>query len=167
MSKGVKIALWILAIIIVIAATGYFFGKKAVDKITFSKVKLLAVNFQGLSLSDIPTLLSGGTKTINATIGIDINNSNNFSIPFSKVNIRLFYNGSVIAETSPALYSANPVLPPNGTLALTDSINIILSKADAQLLSDKFTGKNPAVDYKGSLSVFGIPIKSINGSLNL
>lgn len=164
MSKGVKIFLWVLFGLVILAGLAigaYFWAKNAWDKISFSAPKLKGVDFRSISLTDLANIvLAGGTKTIVATISMDIKNDNSFKIPFT-VKAKLFYQEVLIAVT----HSLSGVIPAKGTLTISDQVNIILNQAGAAILIEKIKGGTPKIDYSLSLSLFGIPIpKKIKSS---
>lgn len=164
MSKGLKIVLLILAIVVVVGAFAFSWGKSSWEKIAFSQPKLQGLDLHGLTLQDFTNIaFTGQTKTVTATLGMVISNQNNFAIPFSRMKVTILYNDTLIAETSQAL-SNNKTVPANGTLALSDNINIILNNAGGNLVVAKLSGKNPVVDYVINVSVFGIPLPSIKNS---
>lgn len=157
MSTGLKIFLWIIAILAVLAIIGYFlvipWAKKAWDNITFSKPVPESLNLQGINTSDFQNIVaSGGSKDIFLTLGMDIENKNNFSIPFS-AKINSFYNGVPISETK-----ISDTIPANGTLHVSAPVTITLSRAQIQMLAEKLQGKKVPVDYTIDLSVYGIPL---------
>lgn len=166
MSKGIKILLWVLAILAILALLIYFFAipwfTKIWDNITFSTPYPQDLNLNGLTLNDLANIaFTGQTKEVNARIGMDIKNENDFAIPFSKVKATLLYNDQVIAETSD---NASHLVPANGTFAFSNVVNILLNNAGGQLLIDKLSGKTPVIDYVVNANVYGIPLPSIKNS---
>lgn len=164
MSKASRIVLWIILILVIISALigTFIWGKNAVNKISFSKPRPQALDLQGLSLVDLANIVIGAqAKIIKATISMDIKNDNNFSIPFSNLNVSLSYNNVLIAQTSNML-AQKKVVPANGILTVSDTVNIILSNETAAFLKDKINGNHPELDYVVNLNVFGIPIRSIS-----
>lgn len=164
MSKGMKIFVWVLVIIAILAVIAFVWGKNAWDKVSFSAPKLQGFNLQGLSAADLAAIaLTGSTKQINATIAMEVKNGNSFSIPFSNMNVQMFYNGTLIAESSPLLAAKNKV-PANGSLTLFDTVTITLNRAGGKLLYEKVTNKNPVIDYTIGIRIFGIPIPGLRGN---
>lgn len=167
MSKGVKILLWILVILAALAVIAYFlvipWAKKAWDNITFSVPRVEAWDLKGLNLNDIADIaFTGKEKPVEIRLGMDVMNKNNFSIPFSNIKAQLFYNGIQIAETTD---NASHTVPANGTLPLSNLVNVNLNTAGGQLLVDKLVlGKVPVIDYIISANVFGVPIKNIKNN---
>lgn len=161
MSKGWKIFLWVLLILVALAAIAFFWGKSAWDKLSFSRPVLQALNLNGLTATDLVNIaLSGQSKTVTATVAMDVKNDNSFSIPFS-VKIKLLYQDTIIAETS----SISGTVPANGILRISDAVNIILNNAGGAILGEKVQGKPVQLDYTVSLRLFGIPVpKTIKNS---
>lgn len=165
MNKGLKIVLWIVIILAVVAVITFFWGKSAWDKIDFGKPRLEGLDLQGLTLNDLANIaLAGQSKTVTATIVMDIKNDNGFSIPFSSIKAQLSYKGTVIAETTD---NSSHTVPANGILSLSDNVNIILNNAGGALLIEKLKGNHPQIDYTIILKVFGIPIPSQTGNFTL
>lgn len=159
MNKALKIFLWIIVVIIIVAAVGFFWGKSSWDKINFSKPAIQGLDLQGLTAADLVGIaLTGQTKTVTVALGMAIQNENNFSVPFSNMKIKFFYGDTLIAETSDSFSQKNFTLPANGTLAVNDTVNIILNNAGGQLLIEKIKGNNVQLNYTIGISVFGIPI---------
>lgn len=165
MSKGMKIFLWILVILAAIAVISFFWAKSVFDKVNFSAPKLHSLYLQGLTLNDLLKIaLEGSQKEVKVSLGMDISNANNFSIPFSNMNVKMYYAGSIIAETSPALQNQKFILPANGSLSVTDNISIVLNAEGVKMLIEKIKGGQPKINYKIGLKVFGIPLPSIQNS---
>ena len=167
MSTGVKILVWTLVILGVLALLVFVFvipwGKKVWDKITFSQPRLEALDLQGLSLADLANIaFTGQTKEVTAVLGMDIKNENNFSIPFSNLRAQLFYQDVLIAETTD---NRSYTVPANGSLAFSNPVKIILNNAGGQLLIEKASGRQPIIDYKINANVFGIPLPSIKNKM--
>lgn len=163
MNKGLKIFLWILVIIVVLAVIGYLMAKSVLDNVTFSKPIPQGLDLKGLTLGDLVNVaLANEQKTVSVTIGMNVTNSNSFAIPFSNVKVGLYYKGVLIAETNDP---DSHTIPANGSLALTYTVNIILNDAGGQLLIEKIKGGNPQLDYKIGLRVFGMPVPGVNDSL--
>lgn len=158
MSKFWKIVMWILIILVAAGIAGVFWAKSVWDKITFGMPRLIALNLNGLTAADLQTMLvSGGSREVIATIGMDVTNKNNFSIPFSSLKVKLIYNGQVIAESSDMLKGNNKV-PENGVLSVVDDVKITLNTSGLQMLIDKAVKGKTSVDLKTSVKVFGIPL---------
>lgn len=155
MSKGLKIFLWIVAIIAVFAIAGFLWAKNAIGKISFSKPNPQGLNLSGITMANI----ANNQSNITATIGLDIQNDNSFSIPISNLKVRLLYKGSVIAQTSDDLL--NPmVVPANGTLSLSDIITINVNNSSTFLI-EKIKGNSVSLDYIVDVSIWNIPISKL------
>lgn len=163
MNKGLKIFLWILAIIIVLAVMGYFLSKTILDNVIFSKPIPQGLDLKGLTLGDLANIaLAGEQKTVTVTVGMNITNNNSFAIPFSNVKAQLYYKGVLIGETNDP---DSHTIPASGSAQFTDTVNIILNNAGGNLLIEKLKGGKPQLDYVIGLRVFGIPIPSVKDTL--
>lgn len=163
MSTGLKILIWILVILAVLALLVFVFvipwGKKVWDRITFSPPRLEALDLQGLTLADLANIaFTGQTKEVTAVLGMDIKNENNFSIPFSNLSAQLFYNGVLVGET---MDERSHTVPANGTLPISNKVKFILNNAGGQMLVEKALGKPVTLESKISVNVFGFPLRSI------
>lgn len=158
MSRTWKIVLIVLAVLAALGITAFFWGKSVWDKITFGIPRLVGLNLNGLTATDLANItFAGGQKEVTATLSMDVINRNNFSIPFSNLKVKLFYNNQEIAETSNMLEGKQSV-PANGTFTGTDTVKVILNGAGIQMLIDKITKGAATLEYKIMVKVFGIPL---------
>lgn len=152
MSKGVKIFLIVVAVLVVLGAAGFTYGKSIWNNISFSAPKIniqkTIADLQGFDLSQ---------GQLPATLQMNVKNNNSFSIPFSSLNVKLYYNGNVISESSESL-TQKMIVPANGNLTVSDTITIYLSKATENLIIQKALGNKVKIDYKVFARIFGIPI---------
>lgn len=163
MNKGLKIFLWVLAALAGLALAGYFVAKSVIDNVDFSAPIPQGLDLKGITLSDLANIaLAGGEKTVTVTVGMTITNNNSFAIPFSNVKAQLYYKGVLIGETNDP---DSHKIPANGSVQLTDTVNIILNNAGGNLLIEKIKGGKPQLDYVIGLRVFGIPIPSVKDTL--
>lgn len=163
MSKGLKITLWVVAVLVILFLIAIWYGKNVWDKITF-KPYFISADLKGLSLSDVPAILGGEDRKVTATLGMQIKNESNVSFPISGLKAKLYYNGEIIAETSDALKNASFISEANSedvTPPIIDTITVILNQAGGKLLVDKISGKKPEIKYTVDVNVFGIPISKI------
>lgn len=162
MNKGLRILLWILFIIAALAVIGFILWKVWLEKkftqiwdnITFSKPVPESLDLQGVTLADLQNIaLTGQPKTITLSLGMDIENKNNFSIPFT-AKIKSSYQGTTLAETD----TISGTVPANGTHHVSAPISITLSGAQIQILIEKLRGNKVPIDYAIDLSLYGIPL---------
>lgn len=169
MSKGLKIFLWILAIIVVLAILAFAviipWGKGVWDKITFSVPKPLALDLKGLTLDDLKKIaLSGGSRQVILTLATDIKNENNFSITFSNIKLKILYKGDLIAETTD---NSSYTVPANASITVTSAVNIILNGSGIKMLIEKAVTGKTSVDSETSVRVYGIPLPKISYTFNI
>ena len=156
--KAWKIVLIVLAVMAALGAAAFFWGKSVWNKIAFGKPRLTGLNLNAITLTDLANIaFTGLQKEVTADIAMDVVNQNNFSIPFSSLRVKLFYNGETIAETSDLLAQKKSV-PANGTLSVSDMIKLILSGATAQMIEDKIKNGKATLEYKIMVKIFGIPL---------
>ena len=152
---------WIFGILIffgLIGAGVWFIKLKPIwDAISFKNYSFSSADLDKLSLSDIPTILSGGEKQINVDFGMDVQNDSNTAIKFGNIKGVLSYKGQKIAETSPALEAKTYTLPANGSVRVEDTIALTLNQAGGQMIVDKIGGRPVKIDLAISLSALGIP----------
>lgn len=169
MNKGLKIFLIVLAVIaglsLIAFITWQAWGKKKIqeiwDNIIFHPPVPTSIDLHGATLADLQKIaLAGGSQNITVNLKMNIDNKNDFSIPFS-FKIRSSYKGSPLAET-PAI---SGTIPANGTLPVYSPVEITLSGAQVQMLIEKLKGNKVTIDYSIFLSLFGIPINWFIGPI--
>lgn len=154
-----------LAIVVGILIIAIIWGMKAWNKILFK------LSFEGIDLStiDLASLASFGQTSGKLLLGIQITNNNPFDIPFDKMKTFLYYDGTLIAESSgnlsaqsfKSLASSDKILNVgNGVIVkeVTDYVNVHINSASAKLIKDTVAKQNPKVNYTVQLSVFGVPL---------
>lgn len=145
----------LLAISVVFAL---WWTKEALKKITFSIKKPENIDLGGMIITDVATMLTQSPK-ITITLNANIENDNGFSIPFSIKKIKLFYQGTFIAETSDALTTQKFEVQPKNSLSIKDDITIIPNDASIKLLKEKVILKQqPVIDYYAKIKIYGIPL---------
>ena len=156
--KAWKIILIVLLVLGALGAAAFFWGKSVWDKIGFGKPRITGLNLSGITPADLANIaFTGLQREVTADIAMDVVNQNNFSIPFSSLRVKLFYNGEAIAETSDLLAQKQSV-PANGTLPVNDTVKLILSGATAQMIEDKIRNGIATLQYKIMVKIFGIPL---------
>lgn len=171
MSKGLRIFLWIVGVIAALGLIGFIvwkawgeeYAKKVWDNITFGKPVPESLDLQGVTLADLQAIALGGgsSKTILLTLGMDIENKNNFDIPFS-ARFKSSYGGNPVAET--AIISGT--VPKNDTLHVSTPVTLTISGTQAQILIDKLQNKKPVIDYSiTDLFVFHVPVSWFVGPI--
>jgi len=150
----------IVLLVFLIIALLVWYAVTVWDKLKFN-IYFKSVDLSGLSLSDLEKILGGETKVINTTIGADIENKNPFSISFSRLKVKMFYEKELIAETSAKTESTKYTVPANGKLSIEDTANIILNPTSVNLIAQGFTNQKPSIDYTVDLRIWGIPIPRI------
>ena len=126
-------------------------------KINF-KLSVKNIDFGGITIQDIAAIaLLGQTKDRKITLGADITNDNNFSIPFRILKAKLLYEGTLIGETSEELAKQKFEVPANQTLSISDTVNVILSKDSVKLLTQGVSKQQPVIDYVIKIKLLKIP----------
>ena len=124
------------------------------------KPYFVSADLSGLSLADIPAILTGGQRQVKTVLGMEVLNDSDVDISFSSLKATLYYEGNKIGETSDKLKntkyvaSAHNLLNP---LRVSDEVTLTLNQSVAKLLVDKISGKKPKVDYEIQLTILGIP----------
>lgn len=163
MKTLLKIVLILLPLGLIIGLV--WWGKSIWDSLHF-RPYFVSADLKGLKLSDIPDIVaSGQEKTINAKLGMEIKNDSSTAIKFCYLKAILSYRGIEIARTSERFADACSSIPkkgqPNNPLYVEDDVTIKLNRGGLLLLTDKFLGNKPKIDYQIQLSIFGIPITRI------
>lgn len=143
----------------------FFWGKSIWDNIKI-KPYFVSADLKGLNLQDVQDVLAGQERTIDSVLGMEIKNDSDSNITFSGLKAKLYYQGTLLAETSDALADKKFTATAhnlNAPLNVTDSVTLRFNDKSVQLLADKVTaqltgGKKPEIDYTIELSIYGIPI---------
>lgn len=151
-----------MAVLLVISIPlAIWYAKSLFDKIKITAY-FISADFKGLNLKDIQDILaSGQEKEIDAVLGLQVVNESNTPITFSGLKAKLYYVGTLIAQTGDVIANqkytatANNV---NAPLQVAVPVTVKLNQAGARLLLAKLTGQNPSVDYEIELSLMGIPV---------
>lgn len=169
MKKFWKIAGWGLLVLGVLALSVWVWwevkGKKWWDKVTLKNFNWSA-DLSGWNLQDIENIISSGeSKQIPATIQVDVDNQNNFSLPFCYAKTRLYYKGNLLSSTSDTLAQKCFLIPgkrkSNTPYPLSLPLILTVDRAGTgQLLVDKALGQNPEIDAEIDLSILGIPLRN-------
>lgn len=140
----------IIAAIVLLLVLGYLYIKKIWGKISF------VFTFKGIDLGNIDlTNLTGTNAKIR--VGLKVMNDNNFAIPFRKVRAWMYYENTLIAQTSEDLSAKTFEVPANGVIEVEDSVNTYINSASLRLIKEIVNKTNPAISYKIKINVFGIP----------
>lgn len=144
----------IIAVIVVILVLAGIWGMTAWNKIIFT------FSFRGIDLSQLSfdSLTSSGETSTKLILNLGIKNNNSFSIPFKNMKVWMYYDKTVIAETSSDLASKTFLIPANGKIDITDAVNIHFNSASIKLLKEAALKKGPKVDYTVKVNVFGIAL---------
>lgn len=153
-----------IIVLAVIALAGYLiyrYVRSIVDKITFKSA------FKGVDLggATLASLLAGNVSNVKVTLSATITNANGFSIPFNNLKSSLFFEGTLVADTTGALAQQRFTVPANGTLEVTDTVNVYINSASIKLLSQGVQNTHPEVAYTVSLSIYSIPV-NFDGKFN-
>lgn len=115
-----------------------------------------AINFDfkfNIASVDLTSLVGGGTITV--PVVVTITNENGFSIPLKNVKAWIYYENTLIAQTSEALTAFSYTVPAHGNLPIIDpSVNLFVNSASLDLVRN--IGNHPLVNYTISMTVFGI-----------
>lgn len=145
----------ILIIIVAILALAAVWGMTAWNRINFK------FSFRGIDLStiDLASLTASGQTSGKLLLGVTIKNDNPFAISFDKMKVWLYYDNTIIAESSGNLYAQSFNLKANGgTVDVTDYVNVHINTATAKLIKDTVSKQNPKVNYTVKINVWGISL---------
>lgn len=150
----------------IILPLGFLIGLFLWAKNIWNKIKItpyfVSADFKGLNLKDVQDILvSGDEKTIDAVLGMEIKNDSGTDITFSGLKAKLYYNGTLLSETSSQLANQKFIAKAHNIdapLQVTDAITVRLNQTGAQLLVEKLSGSKPKIDYTIELSIYNIPI---------
>lgn len=142
----------ILAVVLGIAVIAVVHAMRIWNRIVFT------FSFRGVDLSQFSfeSLTSFGSTSANLILSLNIRNNNSFSIPVKDMKVVMYYNGTVVAETSNELAEKKFEIPANGSKDITDKVNVHLNSASIRLLKEAIAKKSPKVNYTVKVKVFGI-----------
>lgn len=150
----------IILLVLLIIALLVWYAVSVWDRLTFN-IYFKSVDLSGLNLADLEKILLGETKVIHTTIGADLENKNPFSISFSNLKVKMFYENALIAETSDKIKNTKYTVPAKGNLSIEDTADIILNPSSVNLIAQGLTNRKPNIDYTVNLRVWGIPLPRI------
>lgn len=137
-------------------------GNNIWKKIKFGIPYIKKIDLKGRTPSDLinafKSLAGIGQYDLDIiTLGFDIKNDSNTSIPISDIEIQLFYEGVEVGATSPNLKQKRTITK-GGTAHIEDTPHIILNEQSGRLLTHIFTKQKPEIEFKVKLKMYGIPI---------
>lgn len=146
--------IWIAVIIIAILVIVAVYILKVWNNIVFKFA------FKGVDLStlDLGSLAASGQTSGKLLLGLNIENHNSFSIPFDKMKVWLYYDNTLIAESSGYLYARSFKLPANGKIDVTDYVSVYINSASGKLLKEVASKNDPKVYYKVKITIFGLQL---------
>lgn len=143
----------LILIILLILGGIYFYVKMAINRVSF-QIGLKGFDLSGISISDV----FQGTGAIKLQALAKISNRNNFAINLSKFKIWMYYQGTMIAQTTDETNNISDVsIPANGNIDVTHDVTVYLNSAFLQAIKDLRNGANLKFDYTTSFRVYGIP----------
>lgn len=121
---------------------------------------IFSLSFKGIDLSafDINSLLGSGQTEAKLLLNVNIQNKNGFAIPFKEMKAWLYYDNTLIAETSGYLYAQSFNIAGNGHVDVSDYVNVHVNSASANLVKSAVLKQNPSVNYTVKVSVFRVPL---------
>lgn len=140
----------VLIVIGLILAIAYYESMKIWDRIKFG-FSFKGVDLGSIDLSNIGTSASN----IKFTVGAKITNDNNFSIPFRNLKTWLYYNNTLIGQTSGDLASQSFTAPAHGNVEIVDTVDAYFNSAAVDLA--KNIANHPSINYTLRMTIFGIP----------
>lgn len=139
-------------VLVVLIAVAVSYAIKTWNRIVFTFA------FKGIDLStlNIQSLLASGQTSARLLLGVNIKNRNDFSIPFDKMKVWLYYENTLIAESSGNLYAQSFRIPANGEIDVTDYVNVYINQASGKLVKEAVAKKDPKVNYTVKITIFGL-----------
>lgn len=143
----------IIAAVVLIIVLAYLYVRKLWEKVHFV-FSFKGVDIGTIDLSNLNSLTQNNAKL---KVGLKVMNDNNFSIPFRNVRAWMYYNNTLIAQTTPELASRTFEVPANGVIEVEDSVNAYINSSSLNLIKEILGKTNPEINYKVKVNVFGIP----------
>lgn len=147
-----KLFIWIALIVIFIGISVYYIILTAVARVSFT------IAFKGLDLSGVSLdNIFSGQGTIRVQIMAKIVNKNTFNINLSNFHIFIYYQGTLIAQSTQETNNLNKVsIPASGTIDVVHDVTVYLNSAFLQAAKDLKAG-GAKFDYDTTFRVFGFP----------
>lgn len=142
----------ILGYILLIGGLFYAFILYAKSKIKFD-ISLDKLDLAGI----LAAAISGDVPTLKTFLNINVKNDNPFTISFSNLDVKLFYQGSQVAQ-SVDVSAEKIVILPKLDQDFTHVLQITLSQAFLEALKTLKSGQPLVLQYVVKLRLFGIPI---------
>lgn len=141
------LVLIVIALVLVIV---YFWAMKIWDNIKFD------FSFKGIDLGNIDLSNIGtSASNIKLTVGAKITNDNGFSIPFRNLKTWLYYENTLIGQTSGDLASKSFNVLAHGNIEITDTVDAYLNSSAINLA--KNLANHPSINYTLRMTIFWIP----------
>lgn len=144
---------WVLIVLGLGLIVAYFYIRLAIKKVTVD-FRVKSVDWKGITLSDI---LKSKRADVGLTLSISVINENNYSIPVRDLQVEIYQNNALIAESAP-MYEEKIVIPAMGAAEFDETIIVTVDRSTLGLLKSIFQGKSFAIDYKVKFKVFGFPV---------
>jgi len=116
------------------------------------------VSFKNLDLSGLSlnTLFNGGTSSIQVQINALITNMNNFNITMGNFHLYVYYQNTLIAQTSSTDTTLSKVIfPANGVADVQPNVDVYINSALLQAVSDLASNGTASFAYTASFLVYG------------
>lgn len=144
-----------IGILVVIAFIIFIVLKDIVSNIKI-KPDLKAMDLGG----SVQSFLQGDAM-LKTDVGIEVDNNNRFSIPISNLYIKIYHNGTLIAETD-GIDKSIILIPAKGEKEFTHPLNVILVPSFFDAIKEITEDKPLILDYKIKGQLFKIPVKFEN-----
>ncbi len=142
----------LLVIILFLGLVIYLIAQSIINNIVLDvKLKKIDVGESFISILQ-------GKGELKTTIEILIENQNRFSIPLSNLDIDIYYENILIANTD-KVDSSKVVIPKQGYEKFTHKINVFLVQSFFDVVSKLKEGDKITLEYVLKVKIFGIPVR--------
>lgn len=154
----------IISVILVLAAA-YFWVRTVWEKLK------LEVRFKGVDVGNLQAILAENfSGNMKMNLGLTVKNDNGFAIKFKNLRAFMYYENTLIAQTSEELAHKKFNVVANSdqiqeldaygnmiheTTEVTDSVNAYLNKSTFNLVNN--LQNKPQIQYKVKITIFWIP----------
>jgi len=116
--------------------------------------------FRGADVSglNIQSLLLGGQTDATIKMSAKVINLNGFSFSFSDLRAWLYYDNTLIAQTSENLAKQQIIVQKNSSAEIVDDVKIFFNKSSVKMLKEVALKQQPKVQYTVKLKIWGVPI---------
>ena len=147
-----KALIIILIVIVILGVALYFYFTNMVNNLDYT----FSPDLTSLNLAN---LIGSGQSTTQININGTVTNKNNISFGVTNLQALIYYNGTLIAQTSDNLKNTPLNIQGNGAVTnFSDTITIFMNPQTIQILQSVLSKNAVVLNYTLKFSLYGIPL---------